>query len=73
MKFVRGFGQFWYDFIIGDDWKLALAVILVAAIGAAFVAAGLASPALAVLLGIGLLVAFTLAMVIDVRLAKRKG
>jgi hypothetical protein len=24
MKNLRTFGKFWYDFIIGDDWRLAL-------------------------------------------------
>jgi 1,4-dihydroxy-2-naphthoate octaprenyltransferase len=28
VKFLRGFYQFWYDFIIGDDWKIAVAVVL---------------------------------------------
>jgi len=23
---IRGFGKFWYDFIVGDDWRLALTV-----------------------------------------------
>jgi len=27
MRFLRAFGQFWYDFIIGDDWKIAVAVV----------------------------------------------
>ena len=30
---LRAFGAFWYDFIIGDDWRVALGVAL------AFVAA----------------------------------
>jgi hypothetical protein len=72
MNFLRGFGQFWYDFIVGDDWKLAAVVALVVAIGAALVAAGYAGTLLVVLLGIGLAVAFTLAMIVDVQLAKRK-
>jgi hypothetical protein len=21
---LRGFGRFWWDFVIGDDWRLAL-------------------------------------------------
>jgi hypothetical protein len=25
---VRAFGAFWYDFIIGDDWRVALGVVL---------------------------------------------
>lgn len=27
MKFLKAFGMFWYDFIIGDDWKIAVAVV----------------------------------------------
>jgi hypothetical protein len=26
MNVVVGFAKFWYDFIIGDDWTIALAV-----------------------------------------------
>jgi hypothetical protein len=26
MTRLRTFGRFWYDFIIGDDWRLALGV-----------------------------------------------
>lgn len=25
---LRSFGRFWWDFIIGDDWRLALAVVV---------------------------------------------
>jgi large-conductance mechanosensitive channel len=25
---VVGFGKFWYDFIIGDDWTVAVAVFI---------------------------------------------
>ena len=32
MKHVRAFGRFWYDFIVGDDWRVAVGVV--AAIGA---------------------------------------
>jgi hypothetical protein len=24
MSRLRGFGRFWYDFVVGDDWRLAL-------------------------------------------------
>lgn len=27
MRFVRGFGRFWYDFLVGDDWKIAAGVV----------------------------------------------
>jgi hypothetical protein len=35
VKWLKGFGLFWYDFIIGDDWHVA-----------ALVAAGLAVTAI---------------------------
>ena len=28
MTHLRTFGRFWYDLIIGDDWRLALGVTL---------------------------------------------
>lgn len=27
MKQLKAFGAFWYDFIIGDDWRVALGVV----------------------------------------------
>ncbi len=28
MRWLKAFGAFWYDFVIGDDWRLALAVVI---------------------------------------------
>jgi membrane protease YdiL (CAAX protease family) len=28
MKWVAQFGKFWYDFLIGDDWRLAVGVVI---------------------------------------------
>ena len=68
MRFIKGFGQFWYDFIIGDDWKIAAAVVLVLAAGGVAVVAGAAhSPLLILLLVVGLGAAFTAALLIDTR------
>jgi hypothetical protein len=25
---LRAFGAFWYDFIVGDDWRIAVGVIV---------------------------------------------
>ena len=43
MKQLAAFGRFWWDFVIGDDWLVA--VLVVAAIGATAVlaAAGVAA------------------------------
>jgi hypothetical protein len=38
MRFVRGFGRFWFDFVVGDDWRIALGVVLVLGLGALLVA-----------------------------------
>jgi hypothetical protein len=68
VRALRAFGRFWYDFVIGDDWKLAAVVATVLLAGAALVAAG-AVPHWAVgpLVAAGLLGGFTLAMAIEVR------
>jgi hypothetical protein len=29
---LRAFGAFWYDFIIGDDWRVAAGVVLALAV-----------------------------------------
>lgn len=39
MHYLRGFGRFWYEFIVGDDWKIAAGVCLVLGFGAVLVAA----------------------------------
>jgi len=32
VKQIRTFGKFWYDFIIGDDWRVALGVTVAIAL-----------------------------------------
>jgi len=34
MRYVRGFGRFWYDFIVGDDWRIAVGVVAALGLGA---------------------------------------
>lgn len=31
---LRGFGRFWLDFIVGDDWRIAAGVGLLVLVGA---------------------------------------
>lgn len=40
MKYVIGFGQFWYDFIVGDSVFLAVGGVVMLALGYALVQAG---------------------------------
>jgi apolipoprotein N-acyltransferase len=28
MRHIQTFGKFWYDFIVGDDWRIALGVTI---------------------------------------------
>ena len=67
MSRLRSFGRFWYEFIVGDDWRIAAGVTVVLAAGAIAVAAGLASPALAVVLFIGLIAVFVAPILRDAR------
>jgi hypothetical protein len=68
VSLLRGFARFWYDFVIGDDWKIAAAVSAVLLAGAVLVAAAvLPDWAVAALLGAALLGAFTVVLAIDVR------
>src|SRR5215471_5789040 len=32
MRLLRRFVRFWYDFIVGDDWRLAIGVVLTAVV-----------------------------------------
>jgi hypothetical protein len=55
MRFLRAFGRFWYDFVVGDDWRIAAGVVLVLAAGAVLVASGSVSDdVLAPLVGAGI-------------------
>jgi hypothetical protein len=57
MRLVAGFARFWWDFIVGDDWRIAAGVLLVLGVGALLVSAGRASdPLVATLTAIGIMV-----------------
>jgi hypothetical protein len=68
MKALKAFGQFWYEFIIGDDWKIAAAVV----IGVALTVVGLKAKilndgALAVVAALLIAVLFSVSLIIDMR------
>ncbi|MER7248062.1 hypothetical protein [Kribbella sp. NPDC000426] len=72
MKFLKAFGQFWYDFIIGDDWKIAVAVVLaLLVLFAAMTAKLFGDTGLTLLGGALIVVAFSISLAIDVRPKKR--
>jgi hypothetical protein len=70
MSFLRAVGQFCYDLIIGDDWKIAAAVVT--ALGVAVllttpIPIAWRAPVTAVILG----AAFTAAILVDTRKSRR--
>lgn len=68
MKVLKAFGRFWYDFIIGDDWKIAVAVVSALAVMSwLLVATDLGDHVLAVLGGVVIVTAFALSLAIDTR------
>jgi hypothetical protein len=55
VRFVKGFARFWWDFIVGDDWRIAAGVVVVLTAGALLVANTSAPDGLvAVLVAVGI-------------------
>ena len=72
MKLVKSFGRFWYDFIIGDDWKIAVAVVAALAVLAGAMKAGVfGDHGLPVLGGVLVMLFFAISLAIDVRPKKK--
>ncbi len=68
MKVLRAFGQFWYDFIIGDDWKIAVGVLLaLIIIFVAMTFGTLGDSALAIFGGAVIVTLFVVSLLLDVR------
>ena len=43
MNALRRFGMFWWDFVVGDDWRIAVGVALALGVTAALAATGAAA------------------------------
>lgn len=67
MRFVVTFARFWYDFIVGEDWKIAIAVLVALLSGGALLAAGTSNAVLLPVTGALIVVAFTAVVILDVR------
>jgi hypothetical protein len=68
VKYVKAFGQFWYDFVIGDDPKIAVAVVIALAVLVAALSIGVFGDAgLAVLGGVLVVAAFSVSLLVDTR------
>ncbi len=68
MGLLRGFARFWYDFVVGDDWRIAVGVVLVLACGAVLVATeALADDVLVPLVGAGIVAVVSVSLVAGAR------
>lgn len=68
MKFLKAFGYFCYDFVIGDDWKIAAYVVALLALVAVAARLELAPDGLLTIGGaIALMVCFAIGVVADAR------
>jgi ABC-type methionine transport system permease subunit len=65
---VRAFGRFWFDFIVGDDWRIAAGVAGALGLGALALRAGVSQGLLAVLVAAAL-VAIVLLSVLRARMS----
>jgi hypothetical protein len=45
MRHVAAFGRFWWDFVVGDDWRVAAGVVAALGVGALLTATRTASDA----------------------------
>ena len=60
MNRLRAFGSFWYDFVVGDEWSVAVGVIVAFATAAGLVQLGIDAWWLVPAAAAGLLVASVL-------------
>ena len=67
MQFLKAFGRFWYDFIIGDDWKIAVSVVIALASTLLLLKIGVPEPVVTVVGGVLILTAFSISLAIDLR------
>jgi hypothetical protein len=67
-ELARRFGKFWWDFIVGDDWKIAAAVVASLLVGAVLtVSAATGASWLAPVIAGVIAVFFVVALIADVR------
>lgn len=70
--FLKAFGQFWVEFLIGDDWKLFATVVVALGASAVLALAGVADAIVVVTGSVLLLVGFCLELVLDLTLQARR-
>ena len=73
VKFIVGFGQFWWDFIVGDEWKIAAGVLASLVVGAILVAKTAASDtAISILVSAAIITVVTVSITGPARQARSR-
>ncbi|MCW2800180.1 MAG: hypothetical protein JWQ70_1652 [Aeromicrobium sp.] len=68
MNFLKAFGHFWYDFLIGDDWKIAAYVVGVMVVIGLLVGHSVLGDTATLLLGTAvLMILFAVGVAVDAR------
>lgn len=68
MRLLSEFGKFWYDLIIGDDWKIAASVVIALALSALLLTqTGTPDQVVAVVGGTLVVVGFCVSLILDLR------
>jgi hypothetical protein len=68
VRFLREFGKFWYDLIVGDDWKIAASVVIALALSALLLTRTGTSDHVVAVVGAALVVVgFCVSLILDVR------
>ncbi len=63
-RLVIAFGHFWWDFVVGEDWRIAAGVAAVLAVGGLLVAGThVSDTAVALIVGAGILAVVTASIV----------
>jgi hypothetical protein len=74
IRLVKAVARFCWDFVVGDDWRIAAGVVAVLAAGAIVVARGsLDDEVLTVLVGAGIALVATASIVLPAWRAARRG
>ena len=68
MKLLKAFGMFWYELLVGDDWKIAASVVLALFVTALVLTkTGATDQVVAIVGGVLVVTGFCLSLVLDVR------
>jgi drug/metabolite transporter superfamily protein YnfA len=68
VRILTEFARFWYELLVGDDWKIAVSVVVALTLSALLLTqTGAADQVVAIVGGILVVSAFCVSMLLDVR------